>query len=84
MHVSYCFHAESSSLAPMNTVKISANLPAATIEQLKKIAEQQGITMTEALRQAISTKSFLNEQSAKGAKILVEEKDKSLKQVVWH
>lgn len=68
----------------MNSVKISANLPQSSIDQLKSIAEQQGITMTEALRQAISTKSFLNEQSAKGAKILVEDKDKSLKQVVWH
>jgi hypothetical protein len=68
----------------MNSVKISANLPQSSIDQLKSIAQQQGITMTEALRQAISTKSFLNEQSAKGAKILVEDKDKSLKQVVWH
>jgi hypothetical protein len=68
----------------MNSVKISANLPKSSIDQLKSIAQQQGITMTEALRQAISTKGFLNEQSAKGAKILVEDKDKSLKQVVWH
>jgi Ribbon-helix-helix protein, copG family len=37
-----------------STVKISANLSEAVFEALKKTAEKKGVSMTEALRQAIS------------------------------
>ena len=63
-------------------VKISANLPKVVVDALKSIADQQGVSMTEALRRAISTEKFLIDATADKSKILIEGKDKKVRQLV--
>lgn len=55
---------------PDDTVKISANLPQATYEQLQWIASQRGTTMTEVLRRAVGNEAYFLDQTAKGSKII--------------
>jgi predicted transcriptional regulator len=67
----------------MNYVKTSLNLPEAAVRALKEIAERRGTTMAEVVRQAIATEKFLVDEVEKGNKILIEDQDKSLRQVVF-
>jgi predicted transcriptional regulator len=52
--------------------KVTVNLSDETIEDLKTVAEKQGITLTEAIRKAIATEKFVQDERDEGAKILVE------------
>jgi predicted transcriptional regulator len=63
-------------------VKISANLSPDVFNALKEIAAKRGVTMTEALRQSISTEKFLQDTIAKNGKILIEDSDKTQRQVI--
>jgi hypothetical protein len=63
-------------------VKISANLPTSVVETLKQVAKMRGTTMTEVLRHAISMEKFLLDAQKEGAKILVENPDKTIRQLV--
>lgn len=64
-------------------VKLSANLPEKTIALLRQLADKRGTTMTEILRRAIETEGFLEDVISNNGKILVEDADKKLKQVVF-
>ena len=55
------------------TVKISANLSEAVFDALKDTAAKKGVSMTEALRQAISHEHYFQDAVAQGHKILLEE-----------
>ena len=61
--------------------KVTVNLPDDTVEAIKKIAEQRGVTYTEAIRQAIESERFLREETQKGSKLLLEDGD-SVRQIV--
>jgi hypothetical protein len=63
-------------------VKISANLSQEVLDALRNIAKTQGISMTEALRRAISTEKFLLDQVQANSKILIEDKDKNIRQIL--
>ena len=63
--------------------KVTVNLPSEAVAALRELAEKRKTTMTEVLRSAIVTEKFLSEKSSAGAKILVQEKDNSVKQVVF-
>ena len=65
------------------TQKITVNLPPEAVEALKKLANEQGITATAALRQAISTESFIREQIKRGAKILIQEPHGDINQLFF-
>jgi predicted DNA-binding protein len=67
----------------MSYVKTSLNLPEAAVEALKLIAAKRGTTMAEVVRQAIATEKFLVDEVEKGSKILIEDKDRSVRQVVF-
>ena len=62
-------------------VKLTVNLPDSTYETIRRIADENGISRTEALRQIIDNQGFLQEQVKKGSKLLLE-KDKALQQVI--
>jgi hypothetical protein len=68
--------------APATKVKVTVNLPQQDIDTLRSIADRKGITMTEALRRAIALEQFVEEAVGRGANILIEEKGKTLRQVV--
>ncbi|MCI0634934.1 MAG: ribbon-helix-helix domain-containing protein [Actinobacteria bacterium] len=52
--------------------KVTVNLSDETIEDLKAVAEKRGITLTEAIRKAIATEKFVQDERDEGAKILIE------------
>lgn len=55
----------------MGIVKISANLAEDIVEDMKQRADEQGISMTELLRQALATQKFLQEEQDRGTKLLL-------------
>ena len=64
-------------------VKISANLSASVVDALKDIAARRGISMTEALRQAISHEKYFQDAIDQDQRILLEEpKSGRLREVV--
>lgn len=66
-------------------VKVTVNLPLAIYSALVWLAETRGVTMTEALRHAISTERFLEEAMAKGDQLLLKnEKDSTVREVIFH
>ena len=67
----------------MADVKISANLSSAVVDALKQLAEKRGVSMTEALRQAISHEKFFQDAIDENQKILLEEpKSGRLREIV--
>lgn len=57
----------------MGDVKISANLSSAVVDALKELAAKRGISMTEALRQAISHEKYFQDAVDQDQKILLED-----------
>ncbi|WP_167736445.1 CopG family transcriptional regulator [Nocardioides sp. 1609] len=53
-------------------MKISANLAEEIVEDMKRRAEEQGISMTELLRQALATQKFLQEEQDRGTKLILQ------------
>ena len=56
----------------MTKVRVTADLPTAEVQALKTLALQQNISITEALRRAISTENLLQERRNAGNKVLLE------------
>lgn len=55
-------------------IKLTAYLAPAVAEALEALTISQGVTISEAIRRAISTEIYLYEEKARGCKILVEER----------
>lgn len=64
-------------------VRLSVNLSADVANALRELAEFRNTTVTDVLRSAIGTEKFLQEATNRQAKILIEEKDKTVKQLVF-
>jgi len=52
--------------------KLTVNLPDKTVDDLKSFARSNRITVTEAFKLAISRHQFMDQEVAKGNKILLE------------
>jgi hypothetical protein len=66
-------------------VKVTVNLPDATVEAIKKIAEARGTTVTEAFRQVIESQNFLDQEIQNGNNVLIQNpNDKSFRQVLFN
>jgi hypothetical protein len=63
-----------STTAQQTLVKIIFELPESEYEQLKELAERRGISVTKAIRQAIQTEVFLDEETRQGFKLVLEGK----------
>ncbi len=64
--------------------KVTVNLPDELVEELKRLASQRNLTVTQVLRQAIESERFLQDELEKGNKVLIEDqKDKSIHQVIF-
>ncbi len=63
-------------------VKTTLNLSEDAVKVIREIADQRGTTMTEVIRQAIALEKLLFDAEKEGSKVLIEEKDKTLKQIV--
>jgi len=67
------------------SVKVTVNLPEATVEAIKSIANERGTTVTEALRQVIDGQHFLQKEIQQGNNVLVQNpNDKSVRQVLFN
>ncbi len=67
----------------IKTVKTTVNLPDAMFRQLKVSAESRGDTFTQALKEAISLKIYVDEALAAGGKLLLELSDRSIREIVF-
>lgn len=63
-------------------VKVTVNLPEDAVSFLKEYAEKRGITMTEALRRLISNEKYLVQEIEDNGKVLIEKKDKQVRELV--
>jgi predicted transcriptional regulator len=69
--------------AKRKVYKTSINLSEDAVRALEQIARDRGETVANVIRKAISTESFLHEATVAGSKILIEDKDRSLRQLVF-
>ena len=53
--------------------RLNLHLSASVMTTVRTIAAEEGITMTEAIRRAISMLSYVHETRSRGARIFVEE-----------
>jgi len=67
---------------PEGTVRLTANLPEDVANTLRELAKRKGLNMTEVLLQAINLEKFATDTIDNGGKILIEEKDRSIKQLL--
>ena len=65
------------------TKKVAFTLPLETIEKLDKIASRHGITMSDAIRRAVATVDYLDNEIQEDSKILIQKPDNSLIEVVF-
>lgn len=57
-----------------NMARLSVNLPLSIMEELKDLSKNEGISVTEIVRRALSAEKFLRCQVDEGNKLLVLEK----------
>jgi hypothetical protein len=63
--------------------KVSLNLPSDTLDNIRRIAKHQNLTMTDAIRRAIATESYVEDETNNGGTILVKKPDGTYKEVVF-
>jgi len=63
-------------------VKVVVNLPAGSVEELRAHAVGHGFTMTESLRRALGLQAFLDKEIAGGSKILFEQRNGKMRQLI--
>lgn len=63
------------------TVKVTVNLPEDAVRALEHMKTYTG-TVTQALKEAIALKLYLDEHVQKGGKVLVEHQDGSVERIV--
>ena len=63
-------------------VKLTVNIPEREMVILRKLATKRDISLTDAVRRAIAMEQFLEEVERDGGKLLVEQPDRTIRQVV--
>ena len=62
--------------------RTSFNLSPEAEEAVRELARRRGVSMGEVIRRALSTEKFLADRQAEGAKVLIRERDGTLREVV--
>ena len=68
---------------PLKSKRMSISLPPDIAELLEFLANIQGISQNEALRKAIATEGYLQQEIREGSTILIQKSNKRLKEVVF-
>jgi hypothetical protein len=68
-------------VVPAGGLRLSVNLSSEAAEAIREIAGQRNITVTEAIRRAISTQKYVEDAVRRGARILVEEPNNKVREV---
>jgi hypothetical protein len=63
--------------------KVTVNLPEETLAAVKQIADDNGLSMTEALRQLIDNQYYLHTQAKEGTKVLLETPGRQQREVLF-
>ena len=71
-----------SQTATQETKRLSMNITPEIAETLRQHAEKRGITITEFVRQAISTEVYLDEALDDGYQVLLGKDDRPVKELV--
>lgn len=66
----------------MGKTKLTVNLTDDAMSALRELADKSGITLGQALGQAIASEKFLRDEVSKGGKILIEKPDQTIREVV--
>jgi hypothetical protein len=66
----------------MSVKKVTVNLPEDQVKFLQELAASEHITFTDALRRSINAEKFFVEQTKQGRKVLIEERDHKLREVI--
>lgn len=69
-------------MAEKKVTKVTLNLPDELVDFVKKIADKENITITNAIQRAINFEKFYVEQEHEGNKFLIEGKDKKIREIV--
>jgi predicted transcriptional regulator len=70
-------------LGAATATRLSVNLSREVAEALASIARKHSTTITEAVRRSISTQKYIEDALDREAKILVAEKDGSVRELVF-
>ena len=62
--------------------KVTVNLPDDQVKFLQDLAAKENLTFTDALRRSIGAERFFVEQKSAGRKVLVEDSDKKIREVL--
>lgn len=62
--------------------KVTVNLPEEQVQFLQEIAQKESLSFTDVLRRAINSEKFFVQQESAGRKILIEESDQRIREVV--
>jgi hypothetical protein len=63
--------AATATTTPSTAIRLSVNLSQDAADALRSITDRRGITLTEAIRRAISTQSYIEEALDEGARIII-------------
>ena len=63
-------------------VKTSMTLPEQSVDTLRELAKLTGTSMAEVVRRAVATEKFLRDTMQEGGKILIKDKDSSLRELI--
>ena len=63
--------------------RLSISLPPDVSEMLDYLADSQGISLNEAIRKAIATESYFLQERSSGTKILLQGRDKEIREVLF-
>lgn len=68
---------------PSKSKRMSISLPPDIAELLEFLANTQGISQNEALRKAIATEAYIQQEIREGSTVLIQKSNKTLKEVVF-
>lgn len=68
--------------SPAASRRTSFNLSPEAEETVRELSRRRGVPMGEVIRRALSTEKFLADRQAAGAKVLIRERDGTLREVV--
>lgn len=66
----------------MDKTKLTVNLTDDALAALRELAEKRGITLGQALGQAIASEKFLMDEVSRGGKVLIERPNQTVREVV--
>jgi cysteine synthase len=68
--------------APVDKTKLTVNLNDEAMSALRELADKRGVTLGQALGQAIASEKFFSDETSKGGKVLIEKPDRTVREVV--